>query len=75
MALVEALTTAPTSPDLRRMLLGRWGDWLVMAADLTLLRSRLLVPADATAAQAAHVGVERLRQCSLGRAEIVRAAD
>ena len=26
---------------------GRWGDWLVMAATLALLRSRLLLPADA----------------------------
>ncbi len=38
-ALVEAfeaaLTAALATPDLRPMLLGRWGDWLVMAADLT----------------------------------------
>ena len=47
----------------------------MMAADLTLLRSRLLVPADAAAAQDAHDEAERLRQRLLGRAEIGRAAD
>ena len=72
---MEALTAALATPDLRPTLLGRWGDWLVMAADLTLLRSRLLVPADATAAQDAQDEPERLRQCLLGRAEIGRAAD
>ena len=46
-----------------------------MAADLTLLRSRLLVPADAAAAQDAHDEAERLRKHLLGRAEISRAAD
>ena len=46
-----------------------------MAADLTLLRSRLLVPADAAAAQDAHDEAERLRQRLLARAEIGRAAD
>ena len=74
-AFEEALTAALAAPDLRRMLLGRWGDWLVMAADLTLLRSRLLVPADAAAAQDAQGEAERLRQRLLGRAEIDRAAD
>ncbi len=44
---MKALTAALATPDLRPTLLGRWGDWLVMAADLTLLRSRLLMPADA----------------------------
>ncbi len=74
-AFEEALTAALASPDLRPMLLGRWGDWLVMAADLTLLRSRLLVPADAPAAQDAHDEAERLQQRLLGRAEIGRAAE
>ncbi len=46
-----------------------------MAADLTLLRSRLLLPADAVTAQDAHDEAERLRQRLLGRAEIFRAAD
>ena len=74
-AFAEALGAALATPDLRPMLLGRWGDWLVMAADLTLLRSRLLVPVDAAAAQDAQDEAERLRLRLLGRAEISRAAD
>ena len=78
-ALIEAfeaaLTAALATPDLRPDLLGRWGDWLVMAADLTLLRSRLLVPVDAAAVQDAQEEAERLRQLLLGRAAIGRAAD
>ena len=74
-AFEEALTAALATPDQRPTLLGRWGDWLVMAADLTLLRSRLLVPVDAAAAQDAQDEAERLRQRLLGRAEISRAAD
>ncbi len=74
-AFAEALTAALAAPDLRSTLLGRWGDWLVMAADLTLLRSRLLVPADAAAAQDARDEAELLRQRLLGRAEISRTAD
>ncbi len=74
-AFEEALTAALATPDLQPTRLGRWGDWLVMAADLTLLRSRLLVPADAAAAQDAHDEAERLRQRLLGRAAISRTAD
>ena len=74
-AFEEALTAALAGSDVQPTTLGRWGDWLVMAADLTLLRSRLLVPADAAAAQDAHDEAERLRQRLLGRAEIGRAAD
>jgi segregation and condensation protein A len=78
-ALVEAfdaaLTVALGSADLRPTLLGRWGDWLVMAADLALLRSRMMVPADAAEAQDAHGEAERLRQRLLGRAETSHAAD
>ena len=78
-ALVEAfagaLTAALATLDRRPALLGRWGDWLVMAADLALLRSRLLVPADAVAAQDAQEEAERLRQRLLGRAEISRVVD
>ena len=74
-AFEEAMTAALVAPDLLPTLLGRWGDWLVMAADLTLLRSRLLVPADAAAAQDAQEEAERLRQRLLGRAEIGRVAD
>ena len=74
-AFEEALTAALAVSDVQPTTLGRWGDWLVMAADITLLRSRLLVPADAAAAQDAQDEAERLRQRLLGRAEIGRAAD
>ena len=71
-AFEDALTTALAASDMQAATLGRWGDWLVMAADLTLLRSRLLVPADAAEAQDAG---EQLRRRLLYRAEIARAAD
>ena len=74
-AFADALTAALATPDLQSTILGRWGDWLAMAADLTLLRSRLLVPADAATAQDARDETERLRLRLLGRAEISRAAD
>ena len=70
-----ALTGALGTADLRPTLLGRWGDWLVMAADLALLRSRMLVPADAAEAQDARGEAELLRQRVLRRAEIRDAAD
>ncbi len=79
LALVKAFSTALNdalaAPNRPLLLLGRWGDWLVMAADLTLLRSRLLMPADAATAQDAQDEAERLQQRLLGRAEIGRAAD
>ena len=50
---VEALEAALARPDGQPPVLSRWGDWLVMAATLTQLRSRLLLPADAAAAKAA----------------------
>ena len=73
-AFEEALTAALAIADVQPATLGRWGDWLVMAADLTLLRSKLLVPADAAEAQDAHDAAERLRRHLLHRAEITRAA-
>ncbi len=74
-AFEEALTTALAASDVTPTTLGRWGHWLVMAADLTLLRSRLLAPADAAAEQSAQDAAEQLRQRLLHRAEITRAAD
>lgn len=50
----------------------RWGDWLVLAAELTLLRSRLMVPSTADAA-AARVEGEELRRRLIGRAEMAAA--
>ena len=51
LALVEAFVTALQAGLAQRDTgstapLWRWGDWLVMAANLALLRSRLLLPAD-----------------------------
>ena len=74
-AFEDALTAALATTGERTPMLGRWGDWLVMAAELTVLRSRLLVPPDPAAAQDALAAAERLRQRLLDRAAIVRAAD
>ena len=74
-AFEDALTSALAVSDVRPAALGRWSDWLVMAADLTLLRSRLLAPPDAAEAQDAQEAAEHLRQSLLHRAEITHAAD
>jgi len=55
--------------------LGRWGDWLVMAATLTDLRSRLLLPNNAPEARQALSEADALRRQLLGRAEMRVAAD
>jgi segregation and condensation protein A len=55
--------------------LGRWGEWLVMAATLAWLRSRLLLPRDTPAARAAAREAEALRHQLLGRAQMAAAAD
>jgi segregation and condensation protein A len=57
------------------MSLGCWGEWLVMAATLAWLRSRLLLPATAPEARAAHHAAEALRQLLLERARMLAAAD
>ena len=69
-AALDAALDRPGAADL-----ARWGDWLVMAANLTLLRSRLLLPADAPEARAARDEAEALRLALLGRAEMRAAAD
>ena len=79
-ALVEAfeaaLLQALAQPRTPASTLARWGgDWLVMAADLTMLRSRLLLPADTAEARRAQADAEALRRQMLGRAEIGAAAD
>jgi len=53
----------------------RWGGWTVMAAQLTELRSRLLLPADAPQARTAQAEAEALRQQWIRRAETAAAAD
>ena len=55
--------------------LSRWGEWLVMAATLTQLRSRLLLPVDAAEAKAALSEAEALRRQLVGREEMRAAAD
>jgi segregation and condensation protein A len=54
--------------------LARWGNWLVMAADLTLLRSRLLAPVGAAEAAEATRAAELLRRQVVGRAEMAATA-
>ena len=62
-------------PAASAMSLGCWGEWLVMAATLAWLRSRLLLPASAPEARAAHHAAETLRQLLLERARMLAAAD
>jgi hypothetical protein len=51
------------------------GDWLVMAATLTHLRSRLLLPADAPGSEAAEDEAEALRRQLVSRPHVRVAAD
>jgi segregation and condensation protein A len=55
--------------------LARWGVWTVMAATLTELRSRLLLPPDAPTARAAVEEAEALRRRLLDQAQMRNAAD
>jgi segregation and condensation protein A len=55
--------------------LGRWGTWLVMAANLAWMRSRLLLPADAPEATAAEAEAEALRRDLVERARMRAAVD
>ncbi len=50
--------------------LGRWAAWTVMAATLTELWSRLLLPADTPEVRAAEADAEALRRQLLGRARM-----
>jgi segregation and condensation protein A len=78
--LIEAFATALEAAlarqvDGRAAELGRWGVWLVMAASLTLLRSRLLLPSDSPEAKAAEDEAEALRYRLVSRAQVRAAAD
>ena len=68
-ALERALTEGEVRVDLTR-----WGEWLVMAATVALLRSRLLLPPDAPEARAAQAEAEVLRRLLLDRAAVRQAA-
>ena len=50
--------------------LSRWADWLVMAATLTQLRARLILPTSAPEAQAAIREADELRRQLLSRQHI-----
>ena len=54
--------------------LSRWADWLVMAATLTQLRARLILPTIALEAQVAVREAEGLRQLLLSRQHIQAVA-
>ena len=73
-AFVVALDAALSEHTVRADL-SRWGEWLVMAATLALLRSRLLLPPDAPEARAARDEAEAMRRQMLERAAIRHAAD
>lgn len=73
-AFTVALDAALAEGRARRVDLARWGDWLVMAATLALLRSRLMLPKDAPDARAAQEEAEALRRHLLEREALRRAA-
>ena len=76
-ALIEAFVTAMQAAlagrDTARI--GHWAVWTVMAATLTELWSRLLLPPDSREAKAAQAEAEALRQQLLNRARMRSAAD
>lgn len=77
LALIEAFEAAmrdALTPHAAALTLVRWGDWVVMAADLALLRSRLLLPADTSDGRDAAAQAEALRLLLVGRAAVGAAA-
>ena len=72
-AFVNAMQTGLAGKDATRI--GHWAVWTVMAATLTELWSRLLLPADSREAKAAEAEAEALRQQLLNRARMRSAAD
>ena len=73
-AFVAALEAALAEPEIRADL-SHWGEWLVMAAMLALLRSRLLLPPNAPEARAAQDEAEGIRRRLLERAKVRQAAE
>jgi segregation and condensation protein A len=69
--LVDQLATSPR----QAVPLGQKGDWVVMAAWLLLLRSHLLLPPDAVAAEAADRQADQLRDRLVGPREMQALAD
>jgi segregation and condensation protein A len=79
-ALIEAFATAMEAALARQIggraaELGNWGAWLVMAATLAFLRSRLLLPSDPAEAKAAEDEAEALRHRLISRTQVRAAAD
>lgn len=74
-AFAAALSDALAEADRHSPTLARCGDWLVMAADLALLRSRLLVPGDAAGAKAAQDTADILHARLISRAAMRAAAE
>jgi len=76
-ALIEAFSRAMQAAlaGRDRSRIGHWAAWTVMAATLTELWSRLLLPADVPAARAAAEEAEALRRQLLARARMRLAAD
>jgi len=79
-ALIDAFATAMTAALAREdggpvAPLARWGEWLVLAATLAWLRSRLLLAGNAGEVEAAQDAAEALRRELLDRAAIRAAAD
>jgi segregation and condensation protein A len=80
LALVEAFADAMELALMRGAAasasgLAGWAGWTVMAAQLTELRSRLLLPAETPEAGVAQAEAEALRRQCTRRAEIGAAAD
>ena len=80
LALVEAFGDAMErafgqTPGRTAADLSRWAAWTVMAAQLTELRSRLLLPVGAPQARAAQEEAEALRQQLIRREQGAAAAD
>ena len=78
LALVEAFGDAMMAalvPALPVAELARWCGWMVMAAQLAELRSRLMLPAEDAQAQAGQAEAEALRRQWISRAEMVAVAD
>lgn len=68
-------TGRPAAPGRQAPELASWADWLVMAATLAQLRSRLLLPPGEPGARAATQAAETLRRQLLMRSQAGAAAD
>ena len=72
-AFIQAMNVALEAPSQRMVDLSRWAAWLTVAAELTLLRSRLLVPTEPERSDAI-AEAESLRSRLILRAQMQAAA-